>query len=125
MSIPDTHPQTMQLIQITTFQALRRSLGLIIQAAPIELRNLIILNIIRGAAPSGVLFLDQLIDVDVNLGISSGTQLITQNFGYKPSSVKKLYVINSVRLLNIARSIALFSRFHRYRRAIPYRTWYG
>ncbi|TAD99963.1 MAG: hypothetical protein EAZ96_22015, partial [Oscillatoriales cyanobacterium] len=61
MSRPDTYPQTMQPIQITTFQALRRSLSLIIKAAPIELRNLIILNIVRGAAPSGVLVLDKLI----------------------------------------------------------------
>ena len=66
MSRPDTHPQTMQPIQITTFQALRRSLGLIIKAAPIELRNLILLNIIRGAAPSGVLFLDKLIIDEVS-----------------------------------------------------------
>jgi ATP-binding cassette, subfamily B, bacterial len=66
MSRPDTYPQTMQPIQITTFQALWRSLGLIIKAAPIELRNLIILNIIRGAAPSGVLFLDKLIIDEVS-----------------------------------------------------------
>ncbi|MEG4508235.1 ABC transporter ATP-binding protein [Microcoleus sp. F6_B4] len=51
----------MQPIQITTFQALWRSLGLIIKAAPIELRNLILLNIVRGGAPSAVLFLDKLI----------------------------------------------------------------
>ncbi|MDQ2099787.1 MAG: ABC transporter ATP-binding protein [Tychonema bourrellyi B0820] len=56
----------MQPIKITTFQALRRSLGLIIKAAPIELRNLILLNIIRGAAPSGVLFLDKLIIDEVS-----------------------------------------------------------
>ncbi len=66
MSRPDTDSQTMQPIQITTFQALRRSLGLIIKAAPIELRNLILLNIIRGAAPSGVLFLDKLIIDEVS-----------------------------------------------------------
>ncbi|MCC3434127.1 MAG: ABC transporter ATP-binding protein [Oscillatoriales cyanobacterium] len=66
MSRPDTYPQTMQPIQITTFQALRRSLSLIIKAAPIELRNLIILNIIRGAAPSGVLVLDKLIIDEVS-----------------------------------------------------------
>ena len=66
MTTPDTHPQTMQPVQITTFQALRRSLGLIIKAAPIELRNLILLNIIRGAAPSGVLFLDKLIIDEVS-----------------------------------------------------------
>ncbi|MEG4837556.1 ABC transporter ATP-binding protein [Microcoleus sp. B9-D4] len=56
----------MQPIQITTFQALWRSLGMIIKAAPIELRNLIILNIIGGAAPSAVLFLDKLIIDEVS-----------------------------------------------------------
>ncbi|MEG4914208.1 ABC transporter ATP-binding protein [Microcoleus sp. B7-D4] len=56
----------MQAIQITTFQALWRSLGLIIKAAPIELRHLIILNIIAGAAPSAVLFLDKLIIDEVS-----------------------------------------------------------
>ncbi|MEG4485613.1 ABC transporter ATP-binding protein [Microcoleus sp. D2_18a_B4] len=56
----------MQAIQITTFQALWRSLGLIIKAAPIELRHLIILNIISGAAPSAVLFLDKLIIDEVS-----------------------------------------------------------
>ncbi|MEG4270539.1 MULTISPECIES: ABC transporter ATP-binding protein [unclassified Microcoleus] len=56
----------MQPIQLTTFQALWRSLGLIIKAAPIELRNLIILNIISGAAPSAVLFLDKLIIDEVS-----------------------------------------------------------
>ena len=66
MSRPDTYPQTMQPIQITTFQALWRSLGLIIKAAPIELRNLILLNIIGGAAPSAVLFLDKLIIDEVS-----------------------------------------------------------
>ncbi|MEG3978741.1 ABC transporter ATP-binding protein, partial [Microcoleus sp. herbarium8] len=56
----------MQPIKITTVQALRRSLGLIIKAAPIELRNLILLNIIRGAAPSVVLFLNKLIIDEVS-----------------------------------------------------------
>ncbi len=56
----------MQPIQLTTFQALRRSLDLILKAAPIELRNLIILNIISGAAPSAVLFLDKLIIDEVS-----------------------------------------------------------
>jgi ATP-binding cassette subfamily B protein len=55
-----------QPTQITSFQALRRSLRLIIQAAPTELRNLILLNIISGAAPSAVLFLDKLIIDEVS-----------------------------------------------------------
>ncbi|MEG5040911.1 MULTISPECIES: ABC transporter ATP-binding protein [unclassified Microcoleus] len=66
MTRPDIYPQTMQPIHITTFQALWRSLGLIIKAAPIELRNLILLNIISGAAPSAVLFLDKLIIDEVS-----------------------------------------------------------
>jgi ATP-binding cassette subfamily B protein len=66
MTRPDTYPQIMQPIQITTFQALWRSLGMIIKAAPIELRNLILLNIIRGGAPSAVLFLDKLIIDEVS-----------------------------------------------------------
>ena len=66
MTRPDTYSQIMQPIQITTFQALWRSLGLIIKAAPIELRNLILLNIIRGGAPSAVLFLDKLIIDEVS-----------------------------------------------------------
>jgi ATP-binding cassette, subfamily B, bacterial len=56
----------MEPTQITTFQALRRSLRLLIQAAPIETRNLILLNIISGAAPSAVLFLDKLIIDEVS-----------------------------------------------------------
>jgi len=56
----------MQPSQITAFQALRRSLGLIIKAAPIELRNFILLNIIGGAAPSAVLFLEKLIIDEVS-----------------------------------------------------------
>jgi len=56
----------MQLLQLTTFQSLRRSLGLIIQAAPTEIRHLIWLNIIAGAAPSAVLFLDKIIIDEVS-----------------------------------------------------------
>ena len=56
----------MQLLQLTTFESLRRSLGLIIQAAPTEIRNLIWLNIIAGAAPSAVLFLDKIIIDEVS-----------------------------------------------------------
>lgn len=56
----------MQLLQLTTFQSLRRSLGLIIQAAPTEIRHLILLNIIAGAAPSAVLFLDKIIIDEVS-----------------------------------------------------------
>jgi ATP-binding cassette subfamily B protein len=58
--------KSVQPTQITTFQALRRGIWLIFQAAPIETRNLILLNIISGAAPSAVLFLDKLIIDEVS-----------------------------------------------------------
>ncbi|NJK73745.1 MAG: ABC transporter ATP-binding protein [Richelia sp. CSU_2_1] len=56
----------MQATQITTFQALRHSFKLLIQAAPREISYSIALNIIRGAAPSAVLFLDKLIIDEVS-----------------------------------------------------------
>jgi ATP-binding cassette subfamily B protein len=56
----------MQPIEITTFQALRRSFRLLIQAAPQEISYSIALNIIRGVAPSAVLFLDKLIIDEVS-----------------------------------------------------------
>lgn len=49
----------MQLIQLTPFQALRRSIWLVIQAAPRELRNLALLTLISGSGPSVVLFLNK------------------------------------------------------------------
>jgi ATP-binding cassette, subfamily B, bacterial len=56
----------MQPIEITTFQALRRSFRLLIQATPKEISYSIALNIIRGVAPSAVLFLDKLIIDEVS-----------------------------------------------------------
>ncbi len=110
MSRPDTYPQTMQPIQITTFQALRRSLGLIIKAAPIELRNLIILNIVRGAAPSGVLFLDKLI-IDEVSRLLSRTQT-TQPFALMLSQPILLWSIVGVLSLKlIGDSIETMSSF--------------
>jgi ATP-binding cassette, subfamily B, bacterial len=67
----------MQPIQLTTFESLRRSLGLIIQAAPLEIRNLTLLNIIGGAAPSAVLFLDKII-------IDEVSRLLSQTQTAKP-----------------------------------------
>lgn len=51
----------MQLIQLTFFQAFRRSVVMVFQAAPIELRHLLVLTLINGAGPAAVLFLNKLI----------------------------------------------------------------
>lgn len=89
----------MQPIQITTFQALWRSLGLIIKAAPIELRHLIILNIISGAAPSAVLFLDKLI-IDEVSRLLSQTQT-AQPFALMLSHPILLWSIAGVLILKL------------------------
>ncbi|MBV8887394.1 MAG: hypothetical protein JO235_25825, partial [Chroococcidiopsidaceae cyanobacterium CP_BM_RX_35] len=50
----------MQPIQLTPFQALWRSILMVIQAAPIELRHLVLLNLVGGAGPAAVLFLNKI-----------------------------------------------------------------
>ncbi|MBD1920026.1 hypothetical protein H6F77_02700 [Microcoleus sp. FACHB-831] len=49
----------MQPIQLSPFQALRRSVWLVIQAAPRELRSLALLTLISGGGPAVVLFLNK------------------------------------------------------------------
>ncbi len=51
----------MQPIKLSPFQAFRRSLVLVIQAAPTELRYLILLTLISGAGSPIALFLNKII----------------------------------------------------------------
>jgi ATP-binding cassette, subfamily B, bacterial len=51
----------MQPPALTPVQALRRSLRMVFQAAPIELRNLALLNLLTGSGPSASLFLGKII----------------------------------------------------------------
>jgi len=60
--------------ELTPFQALQRSLGLVLQAAPSELRNLALLNLLTGAGPSITLFLGKVV-------IDEATRLIGQAAG--------------------------------------------
>ncbi|WP_421659331.1 ABC transporter ATP-binding protein [Leptothermofonsia sp. ETS-13] len=46
---------------LTPLQALQRSLGMIVQAAPIELKKLALLNLLTGAGPSITLFLGKVV----------------------------------------------------------------
>ncbi len=51
----------MKPIELTPMQALRRSLWMVVQAAPKELRNLAILNLITGTGPSVALLLSKIV----------------------------------------------------------------
>ena len=51
----------MEIKQLTTFQALRRSTLMVIGAAPLELRNIVLLNLVTGAGPSVSLFLSKIV----------------------------------------------------------------
>lgn len=59
----------MKPTELTPMQALRRSLWMVVQAAPKELRNLAILNLITGTGPSVALFLSKIV-------IDEATQLL-------------------------------------------------
>ena len=53
-------------------QALRRSLWMVVQAAPLELRNLALINLITGVGPSISLFLGKLVIDEVSGLLKSG-----------------------------------------------------
>ncbi|MEB3230033.1 MAG: ABC transporter ATP-binding protein [Leptolyngbyaceae bacterium] len=59
----------MKPAELSPMEALRRSIGMVVQAAPKELRNLAILNLITGAGPSIALFLGKVV-------IDESTQLL-------------------------------------------------
>ncbi|PSN13033.1 ABC transporter ATP-binding protein, partial [filamentous cyanobacterium CCP5] len=47
--------------ELTPFEALRRSVRMVIQAAPAELRNIALLNLLTGIGPSVSLFLGKIV----------------------------------------------------------------
>jgi len=60
-------------------QALRRSLWMVVQAAPLELRNLALINLLTGVGPSISLFLGKLVIDDVSRLLKSGATVGLQN----------------------------------------------
>jgi len=60
-------------------QALRRSLWMVVQAAPLELRNLALINLLTGVGPSISLFLGKLVIDDVSRLLKSGATMGLQN----------------------------------------------
>jgi ATP-binding cassette subfamily B protein len=72
----------MQPKELQPMQALQRSLWMVVQAAPIELRNLAILNLITGTGPSVALFLSKIVIDEATrlLGDRSMNEAITLLF---------------------------------------------
>ena len=62
----------MQPQKLTSAQALRRSIGMVIQAAPIELRNLALLNLLTGSGPSVSLFLGKVVIDEASRVVKQG-----------------------------------------------------
>lgn len=58
--------------ELTPMQALKRSLQLVAQAAPIELRRLALLNLLTGAGPSASLFLGKVVIDEASALIEQG-----------------------------------------------------
>jgi ATP-binding cassette subfamily B protein len=65
--------------ELTPFQALRRSLWMVVQAAPLELRNLALLNLFTGTGPSIALFLGKVVIDETSrlLGQGAGDRALT------------------------------------------------
>lgn len=63
----------MQPKQLTPFQALRRSLLMVVQAAPLELRNLALVNLVTGTGPSVSLFLGKVVIDEATRLLGQGT----------------------------------------------------
>ncbi len=89
----------MQLKQLTPFQALRRSLLMVIQAAPYELRNIALLNLVTGTAPSVSLFLSKVVIDESSRILGQGT--VENVIAAILSEPKFLWSISGVVLLNL------------------------
>lgn len=58
--------------ELTPMQALRRSVGMVMQAAPTELRNLALLNLLTGTGPSVSLFLGKVVIDEASRVVEQG-----------------------------------------------------
>lgn len=63
----------MQIIELTPVQAFRRSVAMVFRSAPVEVRNVTILMLLGGAAPSIVIWLNKLIIDEATHLLSVGT----------------------------------------------------
>ena len=89
----------MKVIQSTTFQAFHRSVVMVMQAAPRELRYVTILTLFAGAIPSIVVWLNKLIIDDITKILS--TQTVENPIYLVTSHSSLLYSIAILLLLNL------------------------
>lgn len=89
----------MQPKPLTTFQGLRRSLWMVVQAAPRELRNLALLNLMTGTGPSVSLFLSKVVIDEASRLLGQG---VTENaIALILSEPKLLWAMAAAVLLNL------------------------
>lgn len=102
--------RNMKVIQLTTFQAFRRSVVMVLQAAPRELRYVTILTLLTGAIPSIVVWLNKLIIDDITKILS--TQTVENPVYLVTSHSSLLYGIVILLLLNLfADSVGTITSF--------------
>jgi ATP-binding cassette, subfamily B, bacterial len=84
---------------LTTLQALRRSLEMVIQAAPFELRNIALLNLVTGTGPSISLFLSKVTIDEASRLLGQGA--VENAITLILSEPKFLWSISGVVVLNL------------------------
>ncbi|BAZ16455.1 ABC transporter-related protein [Calothrix sp. NIES-4071] len=100
----------MKVIQSTTFQAFHRSVVMVMQAAPRELRYVTILTLFAGAIPSVVVWLNKLIIDDITKILS--TQTVENPIYLVTFHSSLLYSIAILLLLNLfADSVGTITSF--------------
>lgn len=90
--------------QLPPLQALRRSLWMVFQAAPIELRNLTLINLLTGAGPSISLLFGKIIIDEASRIIQSGTfteGTIQESFAQLLAQPKLAWAIAITVVLNL------------------------
>ncbi|MBW4465448.1 MAG: ABC transporter ATP-binding protein/permease [Pegethrix bostrychoides GSE-TBD4-15B] len=88
-------------------QALRRSLWMVVQAAPLELRNLALLNLFTGVGPSISLFLGKVVIDEISKLLNRGvvgelqTRSLQENFQFLAAQPKLIWAIGISVLLGL------------------------
>ncbi|NJL86776.1 MAG: ABC transporter ATP-binding protein [Leptolyngbyaceae cyanobacterium SM1_1_3] len=85
--------------ELTSYQALKRSVGMVFQAAPKELRNLALLNLLTGTGPSVSLFLSKVIIDEASRVVEQGG--VSQPLAYVLAEPKLLSSIAIALGLNL------------------------
>jgi ATP-binding cassette, subfamily B, bacterial len=84
---------------LTTFQSLRRSLGMVVQAAPMDLRNLALLNLFTRVGPAVSLFLSKIVIDEASRLMGQVSQNPIALIGAQP---KLMWCIIATLVLNLA-----------------------